>query len=195
MLRTSTLSDGAPRQLSAASYLASASPASAQTAPPQVQLPQAPLPPPSDPPQLSDSAGGRPSNWSSPRARRPANSSRPLLCIPSSASLVGELSPYRFDPPPRECGECRQPGHMGFECARRFLRLLGECPPMLLPDGSRKPSAWRGDAMIPEARLDLAAFVRRHNLPMAFTAPISIAVLDRGVPPPPARRVSGVAAP
>ena len=112
-----------------------------------------------------------------------------VLYIPSSPELVGDMSPYRQEPAPMGCYECRRNGHFGFECAARFVRILRMPPPGTRSDGSRDPSAWAGDTMVPAARRDLLLFCEDHRLTPSPLAPLRLEVLRDGRPPPLARRI------
>ena len=117
---------------------------------------------------------------------------RNALFIPSSADIIGDLSPYRHEPALRmPCYECGRVGHLAGECPSRYFRVLRFPLPGFRSDGSRDPGAWTGNIPSVAARDGLLQLFRAHRIPAYPPAPVSLEVFERGIPPPPARRIRG----
>jgi hypothetical protein len=110
------------------------------------------------------------------------------LHIPSSPELVGDLSPFRDEHPPTDCFECGRRGHFGFVCPERFRLVLGVSLSGFRPDGARDPSAWDGNIPGARSRKSFLRLIRDHRLLPHPGSPLCTEVLERGLPPPLARR-------
>ena len=156
---------------------------------PPADLP--PLPPLAAAPPAVDLPLATPTNRLTPASgggkRAPGTSNE--VCIPFSADLLGNHSPYRHVRPPETCFECGvTTRHFGTECPARFLRVLGELPPGWCKDGGtvqKDSSLWVGGELKQAARDQLGQFIVRHNLPPHIRMPVTADDFTNPSPPAP----------
>ena len=183
-LAAATTEVAAAWALIASPTLALASPSTASSAP-ATPAPTLPVRPTSPAPDGGSSRGARrPSpgrQRSLPRSRRSPPPRRPdpeALAIPTSRSIIGGVSAHQHSF--FKCPVCSILGHRSYECPKAFFTSFGKVLPGHRADGSQDTTAWLHDELVPQARADLAEYLRWTRVPMHRRSPMTAALIAAG---------------